>query len=83
MKAEEAVRDLKKSDVDELRSFKSVADPVRDCMRLLCMMFKDSKGFAIIKKEEEVKGKKIKVDDWWETAKKNVLTTTLLNDMLN
>merc|ERR1712096_566612 len=82
MKAEKAVKDLQKKDVDELRSFQKVADAIADCMRLLCIMFKDSKGFAIIKTEEEVKGKKIKIDDWWATAKKFVLTSTLINDML-
>lgn len=54
-----------------------------DIMKILCIVFKETKGFVIEMKKEEDRGRVFKVEDYWATAKKHLLKVEFLSDLLN
>lgn len=68
--AVKAVNSLQSSDVTELKGFKSVTEPVKLVAKTLCLFFNI--------KPAMVQEGKVKVPDYWEPCKKNLLTATLL-----
>ena len=80
---EEAVRclnDLKKSDIDEVKSLKTPPSGVVLTMKVCCLMFEVK---PIKKNDPNVPGKKI--DDYWEAGQKGLLTDAkvFINSLFN
>ena len=70
-----AVQQLKKDDITELRGFKTVADAVKLVAKTLCIMFG---------KKPVTSGQgKNKTEDWWASAKENLLKPDLLQKCTN
>ncbi|KAG5177491.1 dynein heavy chain and region D6 of dynein motor-domain-containing protein [Tribonema minus] len=65
--AVQCLNDLKKSDIDELKSLKSPPNGVRLAMEVCCILF----DIKPVKVKDPETGKK--VDDYWDSAKKQLL----------
>jgi hypothetical protein len=70
-----AVKSLQGSDVTELKGFKSVTEPVKLVAKTLCLFF-DVKPAMVMEG-------RVKVPDYWEPCKKNILTAALLGKLQN
>jgi len=74
-RAEAALNSVDKNELNTLKSYQKVADPITMTMKVLCIIMK----VDAIRKKEGI----IMVEDYWETAKKKVLVNVdkLLKDV--
>lgn len=75
--AVKAVKDLDKNDITEIRGFKTPPEGAKLVMKTMCIIFKV--------KGQKVKGPNVKevVYDYWEPAKKELLTPDLIKKCIN